>query len=40
MNFVLLNSIIGFSEVLQGIDALTGKQRRYASNIQRVGDYC
>ena len=32
-----LNSIIGFSEVLQGIDALTGKQRRYASNIQKSG---
>jgi len=32
-----LNSIIGFSEVLQGIDALTDKQRRYASNIQKSG---
>lgn len=32
-----LNSIIGFSDVLQGIDSLTDKQRRYASNIQRSG---
>ncbi len=32
-----LNSIIGFSEVLQGIDALDEKQRRYASNIQKSG---
>jgi signal transduction histidine kinase len=32
-----LNSIIGFSEVLQGIDALDDKQRRYASNIQKSG---
>lgn len=32
-----LNSIIGFSEVLQGIDALSEKQRRYASNIQKSG---
>jgi signal transduction histidine kinase len=32
-----LNSIIGFSEVLQGIDALTDQQRRYASNIQKSG---
>jgi two-component system, NarL family, sensor histidine kinase BarA len=32
-----LNSIIGFSEVLQGIDALSDKQRRYASNIQKSG---
>jgi signal transduction histidine kinase len=32
-----LNSIIGFSEVLQGIDSLTEKQRRYASNIQKSG---
>ncbi len=32
-----LNSIIGFSDVLQGIDSLTEKQRRYASNIQRSG---
>lgn len=32
-----LNSIIGFSEVLQGIDLLSGKQRRYASNIQKSG---
>lgn len=32
-----LNSIIGFSDVLQGIESLTEKQRRYASNIQRSG---
>jgi signal transduction histidine kinase len=32
-----LNSIIGFSEVLQGIESLNGKQRRYASNIQKSG---
>src|SRR5690606_23555767 len=32
-----LNSIIGFSDVLQGIDSLSDKQRRYASNIQRSG---
>ena len=32
-----LNSIIGFSEVLQGVDALNDKQHRYASNIQRSG---
>ncbi|TWT53436.1 Signal transduction histidine-protein kinase BarA [Rubripirellula amarantea] len=32
-----LNSIIGFSEVLQGIDSLTEKQRRYASNIRNSG---
>ena len=32
-----LNSIIGFSEVLHGIDSLTDKQRRYASNIQKSG---
>jgi len=32
-----LNSIIGFSEVLQGIDSLTEKQRRYAKNIQKSG---
>ena len=32
-----LNSIIGFSEVLQGIDSLNDKQRRYASNIQKSG---
>jgi signal transduction histidine kinase len=32
-----LNSIIGFSEVLQGIDSLTDKQRRYASNIRKSG---
>ena len=32
-----LNSIIGFSEVLQGIESLDEKQRRYASNIQKSG---
>ncbi len=32
-----LNSIIGFSEVLQGIESLNDKQRRYASNIQKSG---
>jgi signal transduction histidine kinase len=32
-----LNSIIGFSEVLVGIDSLTDKQRRYAQNIQKSG---
>ncbi len=32
-----LNSIIGFSEVLQGIDALEDKQKRYAENIQKSG---
>ncbi|MCC9599279.1 HAMP domain-containing protein [Stieleria sp. JC731] len=32
-----LNSIIGFSEVLHGIDSLTDKQRRYAGNIQKSG---
>ncbi len=32
-----LNSIIGFSDVLQGIDSLTEKQRRYALNIQKSG---
>ena len=32
-----LNSIIGFSEVLHGLDALTDKQRRYAGNIQTSG---
>lgn len=32
-----LNSIIGFSEVLQGIESLTEKQRRYAQNIQKSG---
>jgi len=32
-----LNSIIGFSEVLQGINALNDKQKRYASNIQNSG---
>lgn len=32
-----LNSIIGFSEVLQGIESLSDKQRRYASNIGKSG---
>lgn len=32
-----LNSIIGFSEVLQGLDSLTEKQKRYAQNIQKSG---
>jgi signal transduction histidine kinase len=32
-----LNSIIGFSEVLHGIDSLTDKQKRYAQNIQKSG---
>jgi signal transduction histidine kinase len=32
-----LNSIIGFSEVLSSSDALTDKQRRYATNIQSSG---
>src|SRR6185503_15983441 len=32
-----LNSIIGFSEVLQSLDALNDKQKRYAHNIQKSG---
>ncbi|MFT5524575.1 MAG: two-component system sensor histidine kinase BarA, partial [Pirellulaceae bacterium] len=32
-----LNSIIGFSEVLQGLDSLNEKQKRYARNIQKSG---
>lgn len=32
-----LNSIIGFSEVLQGIDTLDEKQKKYALNIQKSG---
>ena len=32
-----LNSIIGFSEVLHGIDTLNDKQKRYAHNIQKSG---
>lgn len=32
-----LNSIIGFSDVLHGIDSLSDKQRRYAQNIQKSG---
>jgi two-component system, NarL family, sensor histidine kinase BarA len=32
-----LNSIIGFSEVLQSLEALNDKQKRYAQNIQKSG---
>jgi two-component system, NarL family, sensor histidine kinase BarA len=32
-----LNSILGFSDVLSGIDALDDKQKRYVLNIQRSG---
>jgi signal transduction histidine kinase len=32
-----LNSILGFSEVLSGIDSLDDKQKRYVANIQRSG---
>jgi signal transduction histidine kinase len=32
-----LNSILGFSEVLKGIDALDEKQKRYVQNIQKSG---
>ncbi len=32
-----LNSIIGFSEVLHGIESLNDKQRRYAANIRKSG---
>ncbi len=32
-----LNSIIGFSEIMGGIDTLTDKQKRYAQNIQKSG---
>ena len=32
-----LNSIIGFSDVLKDLDSLTGKQRTYASNIEKSG---
>lgn len=32
-----LNSILGFSDVLQGIESLTEKQRRYVANIQKSG---
>lgn len=32
-----LNSIIGFSEVLQSVEAMNDKQKRYASNIQKSG---
>ena len=33
-----LNSIIGFSEVLQGVDSLDDKQKRYVQNIQKSGE--
>jgi len=32
-----LNSILGFSEVLRGIDSLDDKQKRYVQNIQKSG---
>ncbi len=32
-----LNSILGFSEVLQGIESLNDKQRKYVGNIQSSG---
>lgn len=32
-----MNSIIGFSEVLQGMDTLSDKQKRYVQNIQKAG---
>lgn len=32
-----LNSIIGFSEILAGIDTLSDKQKRYAHNIRKSG---
>jgi two-component system sensor histidine kinase BarA len=32
-----LNSIIGFSEVLEGLETLTDKQKRYAHNIRKSG---
>lgn len=32
-----LNSIIGFSEVLSGVESLTDKQRRYCENIKTSG---
>ncbi|MEL7267323.1 MAG: ATP-binding protein [Planctomycetota bacterium] len=32
-----LNSIIGFSEVLQDVEALTDRQQRYARNIRKSG---
>jgi signal transduction histidine kinase len=32
-----LNSIIGFSDVLQGLDTLSEKQKKYAGNIQKSG---
>lgn len=32
-----LNSILGFSDVLAGVDGLSDKQKRYVGNIQRSG---
>ncbi|MEW4454363.1 HAMP domain-containing sensor histidine kinase [Bremerella sp. JC817] len=32
-----LNSILGFSDVLRGIDSLNDKQKRYVENIQKSG---
>lgn len=32
-----LNSILGFSDVLRGIDSLNDKQKRYVTNIQKSG---
>jgi signal transduction histidine kinase len=32
-----MNSIIGFSEVLQGMESLNDKQKRYVQNIQKAG---
>lgn len=32
-----LNSIIGFSDILGGIDSLSDKQKRYANNIRKSG---
>lgn len=32
-----MNSIIGFSEVLQGMETLNDKQKRYVQNIQKAG---
>ncbi len=32
-----LNSILGFSDVLQGVDSLDPKQQRYVGNIQKSG---
>ncbi|MCG8448890.1 MAG: HAMP domain-containing histidine kinase [Pirellulales bacterium] len=33
-----LNSIIGFSDLLEGVDSLPEKEQRYAQNIQRSGN--